>query len=133
MLFVLPLVVVFGAISLAYIKHCIQNRIHHLIGLVDNCLVSADVEDPDQTPIKVLEMLDGIDTNDGDLSSDLIWDDSIEKNAQILIDEISNPRQEVNPKEISPKDQNYGHSNNTSIIDVNVDDYVKLQCRKIFG
>ena len=58
MLFVLPLVVVFGAISLAYIKHCIQNRICNLIGFVDNYLISADVEDPDQTPLKVLEMLE---------------------------------------------------------------------------
>ena len=60
------------------------------------------------------------------MSSDLIRDDSIEKNAQILIDEISNPGQEVNPKEVNPKDQDYGHSNNTSIIHANVDDYLKL-------
>ena len=77
---------------LAYIKHCIQNRIWNLIGLVDNYIVSADAEDPDQTKLKVLEMLDGIETDDGDLTSDLKWDDSIEKNAQILINEISNQR-----------------------------------------
>ena len=34
-LFLLPLVVVFGVVSIMYIKHCIRNRIRNLIQLLD--------------------------------------------------------------------------------------------------
>ena len=80
-----------------------------------------DMEDADQTPVKVLEMLDGIESDDGDLTSDLIWDDSIEKNAQILINEISDQR-----KEVDPKVQDNDHSSNSSVIAVNLEDYLSV-------
>ena len=117
-LFLLPLVVVFGVVSIMYIKHYIRNRIRNLIQLLDNHM---DMEDADQTPVKVLEMMDGIESDDGDLTSDLIWDDSIEKNAQILIDEISDQR-----KEVDPKDQDNDHSSISSVIAVNLEDYLVL-------
>ena len=117
-LFLLPLVVVFGVVSIMYIKHCIRNRIRNLIQLLDNHM---DMEDADQTPVKVLEMLDGIESDDGDLTSDLIWDDSIEKNAQILINEISDQR-----KEMDPKVQDNDHSSNSSVIAANLEDYLSV-------
>ena len=117
-LFLLPLVEVFGVVSIVYIKHCIQNRIRNLIQLLDNHI---DMEDADETPVKVLEMLHGIESDDGDLTSDLIWDDSIEKNAQILINEISDQR-----KEVDPKVQDNDHSSNSSLIAVNLEDYLKI-------
>ena len=88
-LFILPLVIVFSAISIAYLKHCLQRRILNLIRLVYEYMTPSDVVDPDQTPLKVLERLDAVETDDGDLTSDLLWDDSIERNAQIIVDEAT--------------------------------------------
>ena len=78
--FILLLVIAFSAISIAYLKHCLQMRILNLIRLVDEYMTPSDVEDPDQTPLKVLERLDAIEIDYEDLTSDLLWDDSIERN-----------------------------------------------------
>ena len=119
-LFVLPLVVVFTAIGIAYLKQCVQARILNLIRLVDDYITPSDEYDPDQTPAKVLEMLDAMDTDDGEVTSDLLWDDSIERNAQLLVDDISNAAKR------NSGIQDEGQLNESSIINVNFDDFLNL-------
>ena len=63
-LFILPLLIIFSAISLTYLRQCLHHQIANLIRLVDNYMVSADVGDSDQTPVNVLQRLDAIATND---------------------------------------------------------------------
>ena len=119
-LFVLPLVVVFTAIGIAYLKQCLQARILNLIRLVDDYITPSDDYDPDQTPAKVLEMLNAMDTDDGEVTSDLLWDDSIERNAQLLVDDISNAAKR------NSGIQDEGQLNESSIINVNFDDFLNL-------
>ena len=119
-LFILPLLTVFTAISIGYLKQCLQARILNLIRLVDAYMTPSDEHDPDQTPPKILEMLDAMETDDGELTRDLLWDDSIERNAQLLVDDIGNEAKK------NSRIQNESQLNESSIIDVNFDDYLKL-------
>ena len=75
-------------------------------------MTPSDDYDPDQTPAKVIEMLDAMETDEGDLISDLVWDDSIERNAELLVDDIRN--------------SSGSHSRESSIINVDLDDYLKM-------
>ena len=114
-LFALPLFVVCTGILCAYVKHFLNERIHRLIRMLDNYMISVD-EDIDQTPVKVLERLDSIVTDDGSSSSELVWDDSIERNAQELPNDMRKESDNNNSTQTS----------NDSIINVDLSDYLNL-------
>ena len=111
-LFILPLFIVCTGVLIAYLKRYLQARMLNLVRLVDAYMTPSDDYDPDQTPPKVIEMLDAMETDGGDSISDLVWDDSIERNAQLLVDDIRNP--------------NASNSRESSIINVNLDDYLNM-------
>ena len=79
--------------------------------MTDNYMLSTDDEDMDQTPVKVLDIQDDLSAFDYDSNDELAWDDSIERNAQDIVNEI---------------EENKDGSNSSLIIDVNVEDYLKL-------
>ena len=64
-----------------------------------------------EIPIKVLDNLDAMTTFDYNSDNDLVWDDSIERNAQDIANEL---------------EENKVDSSSSSIIDVNVEDYLRL-------
>ena len=119
-LFILPLFIVFTVILIGYLKQCLQARVLNLIRLVDAYMTPSDEHDSDQTPPKVLEMLDAMETDDGELTNDLLWNDSIERNAHLLVNDISNEAKK------NSRIQNESQLSEASIIDVNFDDYLKL-------
>ena len=110
-LFVLPVLILTIGICVGYIRHFILYRVRNLIRMTDHYMLSTDDEDIDQTPVKVLDMQDNLSTFDYDSNDELAWDDSIERNAQDIVNEI---------------EENKDGSNSSLIIDVNVEDYLKL-------
>ena len=110
-LFVLPVLALSIGICVGYIRHFMLHRVRNLIRMVDNYMLSSDNEDMDQTPVKVLNIQDQLSTFDYDSNDELAWDDSIERNAQDVVNQL--------------KENNDG-SNSSLIIDVNVEDYLKL-------
>ena len=110
-LFVLPVLALSIGICVGYIRHFMLYRVRNLIRMIDNYMLSTDDEDMDQTPVKVLNIQDQLSTFDYDSNDELAWDDSIERNAQDIVNEL---------------EENKDGSNSSLIIDVNVEDYLKL-------
>ena len=84
-LFVLPVLVLSIGICVGYIRHFMLYRVRNIIRMVDNYMLSTDDEDMDQTPVKVLDIQDALSTFDYDSNDELAWDDSIERNAQDIV------------------------------------------------
>ena len=110
-LFILPVLALSVGICVGYIRHFMLYDVRNLIRMVDNYMLSSDDEDMDQTPVKVLNIQDQLSTFDYDSNDELAWDDSIERNAQDIVNEL---------------EENKDGSNSSLIIDVNVEDYLKL-------
>ena len=110
-LFVLPVLALSVGICVGYIRHFMLHRVRNLIRMVDNYMLSSDSEDMDQTPVKVLNIQDQLSTFDYESNDELVWDDSIERNAQDVVNQL---------------EENKDGSNSSLIIDVNVEDYLKL-------
>ena len=108
-LFVLPVLALSVGICVGYIRHFMLHRVRNLIRMVDNYMLSSDSEDMDQTPVKVLNIQDQLSTFDYESNDELVWDDSIERNAVV-----------------NQLEENKDGSNSSLIIDVNVEDYLKL-------
>ena len=109
-LFVLPVLIISIGICVGYIRHFMLHRVRNIIRMVDDYMISND-DDPDQTPVKVLDIQDALSTFDYDSTDELAWDDSIERNAQDIVNKLEESKDD---------------SNSSLIIDVNLDDYLKL-------
>ena len=109
-LFIVPVVAIALGISLGYIRHYLFTKVRNLISIVENHMLSVEEIDGDQTPVNVLERLDDESTFLY-ADSDLEWDDSTERNAELIVDEIHS-------------EMGSNHSSTTSIINVNLDDYM---------
>ena len=79
-LFVLPVVMLFFATLIGYVRHYLFLRVRNIMNM-DNYMVSTEV-DPDQTSVKVLEILDALSTFDYNTDNELLWDNSFEGNAK---------------------------------------------------
>ena len=116
-LFVLPLFVVFLGILCVYLKNFLNERLHGILQMVENYMVSVDQDfDPDQTPVKVIERLNSMVTEEGSSLSDLDWDDSIERNAQVIANDLTK----------DSDNKNSTQSDDDSIINVDLSDYLNL-------
>ena len=121
-LFIVPVVMIALGNFFGYIHHFLFTKARNLISMVDNYMLSVDQIDMDQTPVKVLERLDA-ETTFLYSDSDLEWDDSIERNAEQIVDEIYNEMD----TSLTPGERNASASNHftsTSIISINLDDYM---------
>ena len=74
--------------------------------------------DMDQTPVKLLDTLNSLNTNDYDSSSDLLWDDSIGRNTE---DIIRNMRKDFNSED-GEDTKDRGDSSQNSIISIDCGD-----------
>ena len=122
-LFILPVIFIFAGIFCGYVRHMLFERVRRLIMMVDNHMLSVDQDiDMDQTPVKVLDTLNSLSTVDYDSSSDLLWDDSIERNAE---DIIRNMGKDFNSEEGEDKKDKSDSSQN-SIINIDFAEYFKI-------
>ena len=87
----------------------------NLIRLIDNYMVSAETHNSNQTPVKVLERFDAMETDNDHLSSELLWDHTIETNARKVIHDI-----------IKHTNQGDTRSSDPSLINVSVSDYLRV-------
>ena len=87
-LFIIPLVLIFTGVLCGYLRNVIFEKVRNLIRNVDNFMLSID-EDLGQTLVNVLDILNSQGTYDGNSSSDLIWDDSIERNDEEIVKNIN--------------------------------------------
>ena len=74
-------------------------------------MLSTDAEDMDQIPVKMLNTLDALSTFNYDFDNELAWADSIERNVQDVVNKL---------------EENKDDPSSSSIIDVNVEDYLRL-------
>ena len=110
-LFVLPVLVLSIELCVGYIRHFMLFCVRNIIRMVDNYMLLTDDEDIDHTPVKVLDTLDALSTFDYNSDNELTWNNSIERNAQDVVNKL---------------EENKDDSSSSSIIDVNVEDYLKL-------
>ena len=135
-LFIVPVIFTFAGIFCGYIRHILFDLLRKMIRMVDNYMLSVDQDiDIDQTPVKVLDTLNSLSTIDHlqvldtlnslstSSSSELLWDDSIERNAQ---DIVRNMSQDFDSEENANDSKDKSHSSETSIINIDFGDYFQM-------
>ena len=106
-------------VKLIILKNCVFERVRNLIRMVDNYMLDVH-QDTEETPVKVLNSLSNW---DGSSLSGLMWDESIENNAKEVVKKIW---QGANNKVNDSHSQNQPESSVSSLIAVDLTDYLKL-------